>query len=91
MKYHDINKTENSNSKRIETMQGKENQPPAPNSIYMLRDKREDTASENQGQIALKNNKLRNKKYLRKKKKEKEEKRRYLENWNVSSGKSPRK
>lgn len=28
MKYHDINKTENSNSKRIETMQGKENHPP---------------------------------------------------------------
>ena len=38
----------------------------------MLRDKREDTASENQGQIALKNNKLRNKKYLRKKKRERE-------------------
>ena len=69
MKYHDINKTENSNSKRIETMQGKETSPP-PNSIYMLRDKREDVASENQGQTALKNNKLRNKKYLRKKKRE---------------------
>jgi len=40
----------------------------------MLRDKREDVASENQGQTALKNNKLRNKKYLRKKKREKEEK-----------------
>lgn len=40
----------------------------------MLRDKREDVASENQGQTALKKNKLRNKKYLRKKKKEKEEK-----------------
>lgn len=64
MKYHDINKTENSNSKRIETMQGKENHPPQ-NSIYMLRDKREDVASENQGQTALKNYKLRNKKYLR--------------------------
>ena len=64
MKYHDINKTENSNSKRIETMQGKENHPPQ-TSIYMLRDKREDVASENQGQTALKNYKLRNKKYLR--------------------------
>jgi len=37
----------------------------------MLRDKREDVASENQGQTALKNNKLRNKKYLRKKKERK--------------------
>lgn len=37
----------------------------------MLRDKREDVASENQGQTALKKNKLRNKKYLRKKKERK--------------------
>lgn len=37
----------------------------------MLRDKREDVASENQGQTALKNNKLRNKKYPRKKKERK--------------------